>query len=236
MQTLISVFEDRRAAQRAVDTLLDEGFEPEDVHLQEGAAAANTAMTSSTDTSTATHDAGPERGVLSSIGHFFASLFEQHPASDYPDRYSQAVRRGHSVVVVEARDEEEADRACTLLHELGAFDIDERAAQWQGGTLSAGTSSSTGVVMGTGQGMRHEPLYRNGVRVVDRTGRRLRDLVARQDQPAAGERAPIMNRPASTEGESRVIERTERERAVAANEPREKPPRENDIEAREPKD
>ena len=236
MQTLISVFEDRRAAQRAVDVLLDEGFEAEDVHLQEGAVAANTAIAPSAVGPTATHDTGPERGVLSSIGHFFASLFNQDPASDYPDRYSQAVRRGHSVVVIDTRDEEETDRACTLLHELGALDIDERAAKWQGGVLSAGTSSSGGVVMGTGQGMRHEPLYRDGVRVVDRTGRRLRDLVARQEQPAPGEHAPMMNRPASTEGESRVIERTERERAVAANEPREKPPRENDIEAREPKD
>jgi hypothetical protein len=82
--------------------------------------------------------------------------------------------------------------------------------------------------MGTGQGMRREPqpLYRDGVRVIERTGKQLRDLVARQDQPSAGERTPIMNRPASVEGESRVIERTERERAVAANEPREKPPAE----------
>jgi hypothetical protein len=173
MQTLISVFEDRRAAQRAVDSLLDEGFAPEDVHLQEGVATANTAVSSSPAGRTE-----PDRGVLSSVGHFFASLFGQDPPSGYPDRYSEAIRRGHSVVVVEATNQEDADRACTALHELGAFDIDERAAQWQGGGMSAGTSSSTGVVMGTGQGMRDEHEYRDGVRLIRRrSGRPLRELV-----------------------------------------------------------
>ncbi|HXD42454.1 MAG TPA: hypothetical protein VN649_17950 [Ramlibacter sp.] len=236
MQTLLSVFENRRAAQRAVDKLLEKGFEPEDVHLQEGAAAANSATASGAADVTASHDAGPERGVLSSIGCFFASLFEQHPASDNPDRYSQAVRRGHSVVVVDVRDEEEADRAYTLLHELGAIDIDERAAKWQSGTASAGASANAGVIMwGTSQSIGPEPMYREGVRVVERSGKPLRDLVARQDQPPPGERAAMMNRPAGSEGEVRVIERTERERAVAANEPRAKLPRDNDSEPREPK-
>jgi hypothetical protein len=44
--------------------------------------------------------------------------------------------------------------------------------------MSAGTSSSTGVVMGTGQGMRDEHEYRDGVRLIRRrSGRPLRELV-----------------------------------------------------------
>jgi hypothetical protein len=86
------------------------------------------------------------------------------------------------VVVVEATNQEDADRACTALHELGAFDIDERAAQWQGAGMSAGTSSSTGVVMGTGQGMRDEHEYRDGVRLIRRrSGRPLRELVSQHE-------------------------------------------------------
>ena len=144
MQTVVSVFEDRQTAQRAVDRLIDAGFDRERVHLQEGAATANIAAVTSP--IMATIDPEPGRGVLSSIGHFLASLFnEDQPAES--KRYAEAVRRGRPVVVVDARDAEQANRASAIARELGAFDIDEHYALWQGSDMSAGTSSSTGVVM-----------------------------------------------------------------------------------------
>jgi hypothetical protein len=242
MQTLISVFEDRRAAQRAVDSLLDEGFEAEDVHLQEGAHPANAAVASSPAGTPTTSPTEPDQGVLSSIGHFFVSLFDQDPPSAYPDRYSEAIRRGHPVVVVDARAEDEVDRACTILREHGAADIDQLLLEWR--DIEAGTASSTGVVMGTGQQMQAAPADRRGVHVVQRdTGWPLRDMVG--ERRAGGERRHVTNRPASTEGESsgidrrererRVTDRRQQERAMAAEPPRQTSPRENDLEAREKK-
>jgi hypothetical protein len=242
MQTLISVFQDRRAAQRAVDSLLDEGFEPDDVHLQEGAHPANIAVASSPAGTPTTSRTEPDRGVLSSIGHFFVSLFDQDPSSAYPDRYSEAIRRGHPVVVIDARNEEEVDRACAILREHGAADIDQLLLEWR--NIEAGTASSTGVVMGTGQQMQAAPAERRGVHLVQRdAGRPLRDMV--RERRAGGERRHVTNRPASTEGESRGIDRRERERrgtdrrqqerAMAAEPPRQTSSRENDLEAREKK-
>lgn len=135
MQTVISVFEDRQAAQRAVDRLLEEGFKPDDVHLQEGTAQANTAMASIRGAA-AGAQTGSERGVLSSFGYFFVSLFDQDPPSGYPDRYSEAVRRGHPVVMIDATDPEQAQRALAIVQEVGTYDIDERgtvAAPLSGG-------------------------------------------------------------------------------------------------------
>jgi hypothetical protein len=242
MHTLISVFEDRRAAQRAVDSLLDEGFEPDDVHLQEGAHPANTAVASSPAGTSTTSRTEPDRGVLSSIGHFFVSLFDQDPPSAYPDRYSEAIRRGHPVVVVDSRAEGEVDRACAILREHGGSDIDELLLEWR--NIEAGTASSTGVVMGTGQQMQEAPGERRGVHVLRRdTGRPLRDMV--RERRAGGERRQASNRPASSEGESRGIDRRERERrgtdrrhqerAMASEPARNTPRRENDVEAREKK-
>ena len=48
-------------------------------------------------------------GVLASYGHFFASLFGlDHPAG-HAQTYSEAVRRGNSVVVVDAPDDQQAE-------------------------------------------------------------------------------------------------------------------------------
>ena len=227
MQTLVSVFENLKAAQRAVDRLIAAGFEPSDVHLQLGAAPANSA-TATSPRADPNAETGAERGVLSSIGHFFASVFDEDaPQGGYADRYAEALRRGHPAVMVEARDDEEVDRASTILDELGAFDVDERIAQWRD-QAGMGASSPAGGGTGTGD--------RRGVRLFQReSGRPLRDL-AREHEERAPDR-PIINRPASTEGESRVIDRGERERAVASDPARDANAHESDSDSdiREPK-
>jgi hypothetical protein len=72
-----------------------------------------------------------DRGVLSSFGHFFASLFGRDNPSGHVDTYAQHVERGSYVVVVDARDEAEADRARTLLQgmEAGDLNVVHRAEQ-----------------------------------------------------------------------------------------------------------
>ena len=101
MQTVIRVFENRRLAQTALDRLLQAGFQRENVHLQEGAAQANTALTADPRALTSA-ETGPERGLLSSVGRFFASLVGEDPPHGYVDRYSAAIWHGHPVIVVEA--------------------------------------------------------------------------------------------------------------------------------------
>jgi len=130
MQSVISVFENHQAAQRAVDRLLQAGFDSDRVHRHEGAAAANTAAAARPG-SMGKGDFDEDRGVLASIGHFFASVLGQDPPTGYADRYVEMVRRGHSVVVVQAKDEEEKDRATTIVRELGASDIAENAPEWR---------------------------------------------------------------------------------------------------------
>jgi hypothetical protein len=124
MQTVVSVFETRQAAERAVDRLLQAGFESNRVHRHEGAAPANTAAAASPG-STGKGDFDADRGLPSSIGHFFASVFGQDPPAGYADRYVELVRRGHSVVVIQSADDEESDRATTIVRELGASHIAE---------------------------------------------------------------------------------------------------------------
>ncbi len=213
MQTVISVFEDRYDAQRAMDRLLAAGFEPGNVHLQPGAAAANTAVVKSLRAASMAEHTDRDRGVLASIGHFFASLFDQDPPTrGYALRFAEAVRRGHPAIMVDAKDDEEVDRASTIMHEFGAFDIDERLAEWRD---RAGSNA------GVGQRTAAERTDRPGVHVVERdSGQPIGEVARQHEESALGDR-PILNRPASMEGESQVIDhaerdRAERERAMAA--------------------
>jgi hypothetical protein len=225
MQTVISVFEDRPAAQRAVDRLLYEGFAADDVHLQPAAAEANMAAAHRAET-------GRDHGVLSSIGHFFASVFDQERPSGYPERYAEAVRRGHPVVVVDAQNPADAQRAYHIAHELGAFDIDERTAQWQEEDRKAGRAP--GAVAADGQQAQGHHVDRGAARIFQRSSTRsLRDLFRRHRGEPADDRGSVLNRPASTEGESQIVERGERERATAADSRRAAGEPENDAATRD---
>jgi stress response protein YsnF len=127
MLTVIGAFDDRAQAQRAVDQLVQRGFDREDVHVeqQEGSGAV-------TRPTTHDNDPRPDSGGGGGIGAFFAHLFgggETH--HEHASTYHEAVQRGSSVVVVDARDETQAEQAVDCLHQLGAVDVDERAQQWR---------------------------------------------------------------------------------------------------------
>ena len=135
MHTVISAFDDRQTAQRAVERLVDAGFARDDVHLQEPtadeAADAVDAELGERTMHSAEREIAFDRGVLTAYGHFFSSLFGlDHPAG-HAHTYAEAVRRGKSVVVVDAPDDQQADRAASLMRELGASDghVVQRDAQ-----------------------------------------------------------------------------------------------------------
>lgn len=128
MQTVIGAFDDTPTAQRAVERLAQSGFDCDDVHLQHGQGDSLAGQQ---------HD----EARTQKKGGFFARLFgmddaddgrtQQHQHAEHAYTYDEAVRRGSAVVVVDAHDDDQADRAATLLHELGAMDVDERSKQWR---------------------------------------------------------------------------------------------------------
>lgn len=135
MHTVICAFDDRRQAEQALEALQRAGFDRGDLHIEhrdatsEGSASA---AARSGDAGTAQAAGGwdgqqrevNDRGVLSSFGHFFASLLGRDNPSGQADTYSQHVERGGCVVVVDAASEAEAQRARTLLRELRSGDAE----------------------------------------------------------------------------------------------------------------
>ena len=128
MNTAICTFDDRATAEQAVKRLVEAGFDRGDVHIQhrnsDGSLIAEENRWE-----------GLEREVA--VGHrvaetlgFFASLFGQDARGDSA-RYSHAMERGHCVVVVDAPDDVEAQRAQNILlgMEAGDFKLVPRAGQ-----------------------------------------------------------------------------------------------------------
>lgn len=121
MPTVIRAFDDRNVAQRAVDRLAQSGFDRQDIHVEQRTPSHGT---------TSAQEGREDGGWFSS---FLRDLFgtEDQANTGHAHTYDEAVRRGSSVVVVEAGDSQQAERAASLLDELGAVDVDERARQWR---------------------------------------------------------------------------------------------------------
>ena len=142
MHTVISAFDDRQDAQRALDRLLESGFDREAVHLQSGYEAGDST------TATTTRDADDGDGFFHSISRFFSELFGDDDTDGESRRYAEAIRRGGTVVVVDAGDDAEAERARSILVACdGSLDMQEPSALWQSeGSAAARTErrASTG--------------------------------------------------------------------------------------------
>jgi hypothetical protein len=219
MQTLISVFDDRATARRAIERLVEAGFARTDLHLQEPEGLeTETAMAAAESEAqdraigkmamnSAEREVAVDRGVLESIGNFFASLMgKDHDR--HAGAYSEAVRRGKSVVVVDAKDDHEAETAASMLHQLGAVDVNDHAEQWR-------KDGWEGEVDPDGRDASH-PGVRSYVRD-EKTA--LRDIVAQRRAQAD---RPDATRYANTERPPETLEdragRVATERAVAFGE------------------
>ena len=72
-------------------------------------------------------DRGDEHGT-----GFFQRLFSGVDGRDeHAGQYAEAVRRGGCVVVIDGIEESRVDEAVKVMERHGAFDIDERAANWR---------------------------------------------------------------------------------------------------------
>jgi hypothetical protein len=131
MQTLLSAFDDRTRARRAMETLVESGFSREDLHLMETpgrerpAADPNDRVVGDLAMDSAEREIAVDRGALESVGHFFVSLFGLDHGDEHAKRYENVVRDGRSVVIVDARDDHEAETAAAILHEAGAVEVDD---------------------------------------------------------------------------------------------------------------
>ena len=123
MHSIIATFDDHTTAQSAVDSLIARGFYPENVHLQ--AAAASPAASTPRGRSS-----GSDKGFLTGVGNFFSHLFESEDTQD-AGKYAEAVRRGSSVVIVDARSDEDVEKATDVMDDMGAVDVEERAETWK---------------------------------------------------------------------------------------------------------
>lgn len=123
MHTAICTFEDPAAAQRAVDRMLQAGFDRRDVHL-EHRHRDGTPMEKENDAwDGLEREIAVDRSVLERLGAFFGDLFGKDKPHPHHDTYSKAVDRGLAVVVVDAHDEADAMRAQSLMHDMNAADL-----------------------------------------------------------------------------------------------------------------
>jgi hypothetical protein len=129
-RTLIAVFDNRGDAESAIDELASAGFERSQIRLSEGDPTGAPGRAAGG----ATHHAGA--GILDSIKNFFGNIFGTDD-SEHVQKYSDAVTRGHHVLTLTAADERDIERAADIVEKWGPVDIDEKAAEWSGGTLAS---------------------------------------------------------------------------------------------------
>jgi len=118
--TVIGLFNTYAQAEAARDTLVETGFAHDTIELQ---ASAEPSVGSATE-----EVAGS--GVLANIERFLSSLFASGPRAPETARYTEAVRRGAVLVVIDAASESHAELARNTLTRLGATDIGERSPDW----------------------------------------------------------------------------------------------------------
>jgi uncharacterized protein (TIGR02271 family) len=143
--SVVAVFDSQDDAQRALDALLADGFSASNARITSAETGRNPSAT----------DTLARRQEDESLGDKIARFFGFD--DDYEETYSEAVRRGHYVLHVEAADHDEATRAKSIIDRFDPVDIDSKSREWRdsgwaprttvGGTAglsAAGTSAPVG--------------------------------------------------------------------------------------------
>jgi hypothetical protein len=119
--TVLSTFEDASTAQHAVDSLVKEGFLPQNMRIER------------TGVTPAASPAPPDRGSaaqhgMARIERFFERLLGRTEHAHRARDYSHAVGTGRAVVLVDTTSEVAAERAATVMQQFGGYDLTERRA------------------------------------------------------------------------------------------------------------
>jgi uncharacterized protein (TIGR02271 family) len=124
--TLVGIFDDYTAAQQAVQQLSKAGIRQGDISIARndgGKGYTTYGGANSTDYTTGTSIGG-------GIANFFDGIFGTDINDDERGVYSESVRRGSTIVVVNT-DDNITERAADLLNSAGAVDVDRRHAQYR---------------------------------------------------------------------------------------------------------
>lgn len=116
--TVVGVFDDYATAQRVITRLEEIGVHRDDIDLTSSGA---------TDRRTATSNREEEGGGISGM---FRRIFGMDDDDRYTGDYSEAIRRGRTVVTV-ATDEANNERVADVMNEFGAHDIDQDVETWR---------------------------------------------------------------------------------------------------------
>jgi len=126
MHTAVCTFQDREAAERAREELLRAGFRRRDVHLEPRGQDADLGRHAGEDPrgwEGTDREIAADRNMVDRVAGFFVHLFGQDHPEGHDRTYGDAVERGHYVLVVDAEDDAEAQRARTVLHGHAAADL-----------------------------------------------------------------------------------------------------------------
>jgi uncharacterized protein (TIGR02271 family) len=118
-KTLVALYDTLTDAERVVQELIDDGFARSDVHL----ALDHT-------TSRAAHASSIEWDSAYEGANLIDTLTDLGVPYDDAHSYTEGVRRGGALVVVESSDDR-AERGMEILRRLQPVDIHERTAQWR---------------------------------------------------------------------------------------------------------
>ncbi|HSV61176.1 MAG TPA: hypothetical protein VLJ19_19980 [Variovorax sp.] len=136
MQTVISVFENTAEAQRAVDRLVEAGFDRNDLHMESASAGGTQGVAHrpddpgfAMDSSIQARTVHPE-GDSGLLGRLMSSLLGDAANEDdagHHRTYSEALSSGNTLVLVEVADASLGERACALLGSYGATHVHQRS-------------------------------------------------------------------------------------------------------------
>ena len=206
-KTVVGLFDNSQAAQRAVVELVDGGIPREDI----GVTSQNYGAGVGYDNTPAARRADDDEGIGDKISNFFSSLFGGDDSED-TSYYTEAVSRGGTVITVDAETDELADRATAILERYGA-DVDERDTAYNETGYAADTTATRGTaradlregaetrlpVMEEQLQVGKREVERGGVRVRTRVVERpVEEVVRLREERVNVERRPV-NRPVTDE-------------------------------------
>lgn len=194
--TLVAVFDEYSEAQDACRKLQAAGIDKQSIQLNGADSSAAQVSPRS--------DPDDEPGAIS---RFFSSIFGMDDDRD-ASKYTEAARRGNTILTVAVADESRVEEISDMLDDCGAVDVDERAQQWQasGAVPAAGKPMLTGADAGDGDTLKVvEETMKVGTRTVQKGNVRVHrrvvetpveEQVSLRDERASIERVKV-DRPAT---------------------------------------
>lgn len=127
MQNIVATFDDPNSARLAISRLKESGI-PDDRIRYDPSLDTEFRQHAGSSQPRPGHTGYKPQGFLESIGSFWANLLESH--TDESGIYSEALRRGTSVLMVHA-EHDEVNKVCRVLQYCGSKTLEERVGQWR---------------------------------------------------------------------------------------------------------